>query len=157
VLLAGPPQELQKFREQLRKATVNVPVLFGGAEEGWPPPGADEAGGGAVYLSTVFCSEGLTPAGQEAAGKYRKRFNQDLDVHAAQAYDGVRLLAETLRRARTAPPTHWREELLGLDDFESVTGPLRFDRDHNARRPVFVVRREGGEVKLARKFDPEPR
>jgi branched-chain amino acid transport system substrate-binding protein len=157
ILLAGPPQDLQKFRKQLGDAGLTVPLLFGGAEGGWPPPGAGEVEGGAVYVSTVFAAEGLTSAGQEAARKYRKRFNEDLDVHAAQASDGIRLLAETLRRAKGTPAAHWREELMGLDDFESVTGPLRFDRDHNARRPVFVVRREGNQARLARKFDPEPK
>jgi branched-chain amino acid transport system substrate-binding protein len=157
VLLAGSPQDLQKFRERLRTDEVNVPLLFGGAEGGWPPPAGGEAEGGVVYVSTVFAAEGLTPAGQEVARKYRKRFNQDLDVHAAQAYDSIRLLAETLRRAKATPAAHWREELMGLDDFESLTGPLRFDRDHNARRPVFVVRWEGRQAKLARKFDPEPK
>jgi branched-chain amino acid transport system substrate-binding protein len=120
VLLAGPPRDLQKFREQLRAAGVTVPLLFGGAEGGWPLPGSGDTEGGAVYLGTVFCTEGLTSGGREVAGKYRKRFNQDLDVHAAQAYDSIRLLAETLRRAKGLP-AHWRDNLMGLTDFDSLT------------------------------------
>jgi branched-chain amino acid transport system substrate-binding protein len=156
ILLAGSVRDLSSFRKQLHGSKLTAPLLFGGVEGGWPPSGEDSSAGPAVYVSTVFAVEGLTSAGQEVARKYRKRFDQDLDVHAAVAYDSIRLLAEAMRRTKTAQGTRWREELLRLDDFESLTGPLKFDReDHNARRPVLIVRREGNQVKLARKFDPE--
>jgi branched-chain amino acid transport system substrate-binding protein len=158
ILVAGKASDLLKIRGQLHEAKVTAPLLFGAAEGSWPKLAEDGSEGGDIYASTVFATDGLTAAGREVAGKYRKRFDQDLDVHAAQAYDSIRLLAEALRRAKTTLGTRWREELVRLDDFESLTGPLQgFDRDHNARRPVFILHREGKQVKLARKFDPEPK
>jgi len=49
-----------------------------------------------------------------------------------------------------------RDELLKLKNFDSLTGPLSFDKDHHTRRPVFIVHRdEKGQQVLARRYDPE--
>jgi branched-chain amino acid transport system substrate-binding protein len=157
VLFAGAPADLAKFRPQLHEAAPEAVLLFGGDEAAQAVLAEDRAAGGKLYLATVFAEEGLTPAGQELAKKYHERFGRDLDVHAALAYDGVRLLIKALRGARPLSGSQARRELTLIDEFDSLTGPLAFTKDHAARRPVFVVALEEGRPKLAKRYDPEPK
>jgi branched-chain amino acid transport system substrate-binding protein len=91
------------------------------------------------------------------AKQYRDRFGHDLDGHAALAYDDARLLFEAMRRARGTSSLLVRKELLGVENFESLTGTFAFTKERTARRAVFVLRLEGGKAPLAKRYDPGPR
>jgi branched-chain amino acid transport system substrate-binding protein len=105
---------------------------------------------------TTFAEDGLTPHGQDFARRYQERFKEAPDLHAASAYDGARLLFEAMRRAKGTKPERLRETLLGLDNFDSLTGPLAIDKDdHGARRPVFVVQRQEGAQKVVKRYDAD--
>jgi branched-chain amino acid transport system substrate-binding protein len=158
VLLAAPVADFVKLREGLDMAEVKGPVLFGGEELLWPALADDPDAGRDVYALTTFAPEGLTPRGQEWAKKYQERFQEAPDVRAASAYDGARLLFEAMRRARSSKPDAALKALPGLENFDSLTGPLSLDRDdHGARRPVFVVRRHEGRTQMVKRYDPDLR
>jgi branched-chain amino acid transport system substrate-binding protein len=155
ILVAGPAADLVKLRPQLHEAAPQAPLLFGVEEGSLPALAADQTTAGPAYLVSAFAAEGLTDKGQEVAKQYRERTGQELDVHAALAYDDARLLFEAMRRAKSTSSLLVRKELLGMDGFESLTGPLSFAREHSARRPVFVLRLEEGRPQLAKRYDPE--
>ena len=154
VLIAAPVADFVKLLEGLAKAEVKGPVLFGGEESAWPALLAEPDAGRGVYAVTTFAADGLTPRGQEFARKYRERFQEAPDLHAAAAYDGARLLFEALRRAKSGEPERLRPAFADLGTFDSLTGPLTLDReDHGARRPLFVVRQQEGQPKLVKRYD----
>ncbi len=155
VLVAGGPADLAKLRGPLHDAAPEAALLLGG-DEGLAAALAADPGAGKAYLATAFAAEGLTPAGQEFAKRYRDRFGHDLDAAAALAYDGVRLLIQVLRRARPLNGTQAQRELSLADEFDSLTGPLAI-KGHSARRPVFVVVVEEGRPTLAKRYDAEPK
>jgi branched-chain amino acid transport system substrate-binding protein len=155
VLVAGSAADLVKLRPQLREAAPQAPLLFGTEEGSLPALAEDRSTPGTAYLASAYAAEGLTAKGQEVARQYRERFGQDLDVHAALAYDDARVLFEAMRRAKSTSTVLVRKELLGLEGFESLTGPLSFAKEHSARRPVFVLRLEEGRPRLAKRYDPE--
>jgi hypothetical protein len=66
------------------------------------------------------------------------------------------LLFEVLRRAKSLQAAKVREELLKLKDYECLTGPLSFDKDQCARRPVFIVRSADGTETREARFEPPP-
>jgi hypothetical protein len=170
VLLACPPGDFGKHRQRLLDAGFDGPVLYGGEDAGpeelrnvstgsappMPQAGPEDAGKAVrrIVLATVYCPEGLTEQGQEFARKYQEKFGVPPDLAAAQAYDGARLLLDAIRRAETTTAPHIRDELGKTKDFETVTGPLRFD-DHAARRRVFVLESSDGRTKLLRTQEPE--
>ncbi|HEX5269909.1 MAG TPA: ABC transporter substrate-binding protein [Gemmataceae bacterium] len=155
VLIAAPVADFVKLRDGLGKAEVRAPVLFGGEETAWPALLAEADAARGVYALTTFAADALTPAGQEFAKRYRERFKEAPDLHAAAAYDGARLLFEVMRRAKSTEPDRLRPAFADLGTFDSVTGPLTIDKDdHGARRPMFVVRQEEGQTKLVRRYDP---
>jgi branched-chain amino acid transport system substrate-binding protein len=156
IFVAGAAADLARLWPALRAAAPAAPLLFAGEEGGTSAVAADPANG-PVYVASAFAAEGLTPAGQELSKRYHERFGQDLDARAALAYDGMRLLADAVRRARTLVPETIQKELLATDDFTSLTGPLSFTKDHCARRPVFVVRYEEGRPKLVHRAEAEPK
>jgi branched-chain amino acid transport system substrate-binding protein len=154
VLIASSVGDFVKLREGLTKAEVKGPLLFGGEETAWPALLADADAGREAYAVTTFAADGLTQRGQEFAKKYRERFKEEPDLHAADAYDGARLLFEAMRRAKSVEADQLRPALADGGTFDSVTGPLTIDReDHGARRPVFVVQQQDGQAKLVKRYD----
>jgi branched-chain amino acid transport system substrate-binding protein len=154
VLIAAAPADFGKLREGLTKADVKAPLLFGGEESAWPALLAEPDAGRGVYAVTTFATDGLPQRGQEFVKKYQDRFKEAPDLAASSAYDGARLLFEAMRRAKTSKPERVREALAGMDNFDSVTGPLSIDKDdHGARRPVFVVQRQEGQPKVVKRYD----
>jgi branched-chain amino acid transport system substrate-binding protein len=156
VLLAGASRDLLKLRAQVHEAVPEAALLLGTEEGGLVTLAEDRTTGGAAYLASAFAPEGLTPAGQELARKYRDRFGQDLDPVAGLAYDAARILFEGMRNKESATGAKQvRAALAGLENFDSLTGPLSMTKEHTARRAVFVVRLEEGTAKLVRRSEPE--
>jgi branched-chain amino acid transport system substrate-binding protein len=156
VLVGGTARDLLHLRLLLDGAKLPTRLLFGAAEGSLPGEKDLRFPGSPVYFTTAFCPEGLSSLGKEFARKYRERFGQELDVHAALAYEGAKLLFDAMQKARTPAAPYPQQELARVADFESLTGPLAFAKSHYARRVVFVVHFEGGQGKLVRRFDPEP-
>jgi branched-chain amino acid transport system substrate-binding protein len=148
LLLAAPAADLPKLRRQLPGALRQVPILLGGEET---LPGDPEASEG-VYLATVYVASGKAHE-HEFAKTFDERFHETPDRHAALAFDSARLLFEAMRRAQSMLGTKVRDELVRLENFESVTGSLTIGRDHYARRAVFVIRMENGQVQLVQRFE----
>jgi branched-chain amino acid transport system substrate-binding protein len=156
VLIATPAADFLKLTEGLAKAEVKGPVLFGGEELAWPALLAEFDTTRSLYAVTTFATDGLTSRGQEFVKRYQDRFKEAPDVHAASAYDGARLLFEAMRRARAIEAKPVRDAIGGVENFESLTGPLTIDKeDHGARRAVFVVQRQDGQTKLVRRYDAD--
>ncbi|HMF12775.1 MAG TPA: ABC transporter substrate-binding protein, partial [Gemmataceae bacterium] len=153
-LFAGSGRDLARFRTEFGKVLPGVTILFGGDESSLPSLLADRAAINRVVLATGYLATDETPANQAFVAKYQEQFREPPDVNAALAYDGTRLLCAALRRAGAPTAVKLREALGQTEDFESVTGPLSFGKDHHARRPLFVVQIEKGNVVLRKKYEP---
>ena len=155
VVFVGPAADFSRLRAARRD--TDAPLLFGGEETA--PDVLVPDGKPArmpVFRVTAFAIDKSLPQTNEFADKYQGRFKRLPDAPAALAYDSARVLFDAMRRAGGFQAAKVREELLNTKDFESVTGPLSFDKDQNARRPVLVVRVENGREKLEKCYDPEP-
>jgi branched-chain amino acid transport system substrate-binding protein len=156
VLFSGTARHLARTAALLHESSPSTTVLFAG-DEGALLALSSAGPTGKVFVMTAFHADGLTPAGQEFAKAFKARFGRDLDVNAALAVDGVRLLADALRKTKTAAPGV-RKELAELADFDSLTGPLSFTREGCARRPLFVVEvQDGKPADQPRRFEAEPK
>jgi branched-chain amino acid transport system substrate-binding protein len=149
ILVAGTVADLEKLCKELQKAElpVDVPILFGGAEDERLPALAD-AGKNDLWWTTVFVADGGKPKAKEFARKFEESFHRPAGSAAALAYDSARLLFQVIGEAKTTKGDKLREELLNLKDFDSLTGPLSFDKNQVAVRPVFVVHRKDKQTKV---------
>jgi branched-chain amino acid transport system substrate-binding protein len=151
ILLAGASSDLGKFRAEMQKAQpeANLSILFGGDEDEKLAELADSnTEANELYWTTAFVIDGSQPKAKEFADKFEKNFHRPPDSAAAQAYDSARLLFEAIRQVKTTKGDKVREQLLNTKDFDSLTGPISFDKTQAAQRVVFVVRRQNKKTVL---------
>jgi branched-chain amino acid transport system substrate-binding protein len=153
LLVAGKPADVKVLREELGSTTV--PILFGGVEGSLQELLEEQETSSGIFLATAFAVDAGTDAVKNFVQKYKEKFGEEPDVHAALAYDDARLLFEAFRQARTADSSGARKALAELKDFAALTGPLSFDKSQQARRAVFIVRLEGGKARTVKRYKAE--
>jgi branched-chain amino acid transport system substrate-binding protein len=155
LLFAGKVNDLAELlRDLAEERQAGLPVLFGGDEGSLRELLAERATRGGVYLATAFVGDAGDQA-REFVKKYQAAYSEEPDVFAALAYDDARILFEAMRRAKSVGVKVVRDELAGLKDFPSLTGPLSFGEDHRARRRAFVVQLKDGRPETAERYGAE--
>lgn len=139
IVFAGTAADFETLRRSWGSAVPRL--VFAGGDGSWTDGKA--IAGQTVYMATAFALGKEETKAFEFAKKYRATNREEPDVQAVIAYDNVRLFAEALAKGQSSAPDKLREELLKLQDFPGVTGPLSFTRDQHLKRTVFVARIEG--------------
>jgi len=81
----------------------------------------------------VTCAEaGGVPAAQrklveEFTARYRKKFNQDVQIYAPYIYDAVMTMATAMANAKSADPAKYLPYLHKIQ-YQGITGPISFDQ-----------------------------
>lgn len=78
---------------------------------------------------------------------YRARFGREVSGIAAQGYDGALLLLDAILRAGSESPEAIRDALAATRDFRGATGTMTIDENHDANKPVVVLRITGGQFR----------
>jgi branched-chain amino acid transport system substrate-binding protein len=139
IVFAGAAADFETLRRAWGAAAPRL--VFAGDDGSWTDGKA--VAGQTVYVATAFALGKEETKALEFAKKYRAANRAEPDVQAVIAYDNVRLFAEALAKGQSSAPDKLREELLKLQDFPGVTGPLTFTRDQQLRRTIFVARVDG--------------
>src|SRR5262249_3466190 len=147
------PGDVKVLREEL--GSTRVPILFGGVEGSLQELLEEQETSSGIFLATAFAVDAGTDAVKAFVQKYKERFGEEPDVHAALAYDDARLLFEAFRQARTADSSAARKALAEVKDFAALTGPLSFDKNQQARRVVFIVHLESGKARPVKRYKAE--
>jgi branched-chain amino acid transport system substrate-binding protein len=89
---------------------------------------ADLAG---VAADNVVCSQAGTslekmPGGQAFEVKYRKRFDQQIQIYAPFTYDAVYIIVDAMRRANSTDPAKILAAMPSTD-YKGVIGETTFD------------------------------
>lgn len=138
------PNDLTKVAE------VGVPILY------VAPPNSTEPIPELkipVYQITPWLAENGDAKFVKA---YQDKFGEVPDQSAALAYESIRLLVEVHTRAQGLTSAKLKSDLSSNGPaFNSLTGPITFDKTRNAQRPVFVVRYANGKLELAKRYDSE--
>ncbi|MBB3225337.1 branched-chain amino acid ABC transporter substrate-binding protein [Pseudoduganella umbonata] len=80
----------------------------------------------------IVCAEagGVTPAQQkkmeEFAGRYKKRYGQELQIYAPYSYDAVMAMATAMANAKSANPKQYLPSLSKVS-YPGITGTIAFD------------------------------
>ena len=106
-----------------------------------------------TYMASAFATQKELPKTVDFARQYREAFKEEPDVHAALAYDAVRILVEALQRSQKPASEGLAEELRQMKDFAGLVGTLTFGSDRQLRRPVFVGRAIGGKFEAVKRYD----
>jgi branched-chain amino acid transport system substrate-binding protein len=135
---------------------LQVPVIFAGDEVSIRYLAGRQGGLKALYWLTAFATGEDFPPASDFARRYKAAFSDEADVHAALAYEDVKVLYEALCRAKdTLTVKRIREELDKLKDFPGLDGALSFTKERQLARAAFVARLEGQSAKTVKRVEPE--
>ncbi len=105
------------------------------------PAGAGAQSASAYYLGNSF------PANAQFVSSYRRRYGTAPDQFAAQAYTGVLILADALRRAGvTGGLAAERDRIrtaLAATSIDTPLGPFRFSATHDVSQTIWVIAMDG--------------
>jgi branched-chain amino acid transport system substrate-binding protein len=131
-----------------------TPKLFVGGGAGFTlPEFAQNAGKAAqdIFSATLWYQTLPYPGAKEYYDKFVKRFNMDTEYHGAEAYSSAFVIADALKRAKTASPDDVRESL-SKTDMMTVFGPVKFvayDKMTNQNKlPTYLVQWIDGKLEL---------
>lgn len=131
---------------------VNVTALGPGASEQIIDLGGDNVEG--FLTSTPFFAP---DEGDSKAAVFRRQFEEKvgytLNVHSACAYDAVYMVAEAMKKCDEITRDNIRDQLAGLEGFEGVTGPLKFEEAGDLIRKYLIVGIENGEWVVKEGYD----
>lgn len=154
ILLACSLADFRTLRPKLAETLPKTPLLYGGEDAGVVPLRAELEKPSDLYLATAFSADHLTEAGRAFAQRYKEHFHEAPDLYAAQSYDATRLLFEAMQRAGKADRDALAKEVSGLEQFDSVTGPIYW-KDRQPSRRVFLISLKNNRAKVVRIVEPE--
>lgn len=115
--------------DQARKMGIDVPFIGG---NGFNSPEVIEIAGEAangLIVATPWFSKKDDEKVQSFVEKYQDEYGMDPDQFAAQAYDGMYLMAEAVKNAGSDDRDEIRDALAAIQDFEGVLGTMSFDEE----------------------------
>jgi ABC-type branched-subunit amino acid transport system substrate-binding protein len=138
IVLSCSLADFRLLRPRLAAALPNVPLIYGGEDTGAAALQAELETRPDIYLATAFSPDHLSDSGRTFARRYEEHFHEPPDLYAAQSYDAARLLFEAFQRAGAASRDALGKELARLEQFDSVTGPVRW-KERQPRRRMFLI------------------
>ncbi|WP_420224546.1 ABC transporter substrate-binding protein [Pigmentiphaga litoralis] len=144
------------FTKQYQQAglSTKIPMLSSSTIDGSTLPALQEAALGAV-TSSSYSPDLDNPANKQFAEAYRKKYNREPSLYAAQSYDAARLLASALKKTKgnVADKEAFRAALKAAD-FQSVRGYFAYNTNQFPIAPFYrvdVVKGADGKVAFANK------
>ncbi len=143
IFIPGRAADAGLITAQLNFHDMKVPFL---GANGWNSPDfartADSSIDGAVFVDGFFV-DSPTPTVQDFVGRYKKRFQTDPTVFAAQGYDAAKLVIDAVHKgASSGEAVH--DQLLTQPDLSSLAGPAAFGPDGTLNRPLFLMQIKRG-------------
>lgn len=133
---------------QARKMGIDVPFVGG---NGFNSPEVIKIAGDAangLIVATPWFAGNEDKKVQDFVKKYTDEYGKAPDQFAAQAYDGLYLLADAIARAGSGDRDEIRDALAETKDFEGVLGKMSFDKDGDIVMDPIVLTIEGGKFQL---------
>ena len=90
---------------------------------------------------------GQSPVNKKYAADYRKEYGEDFDANSVWAYDGLKILADAIRKAGE-DRNKIREALLATQGYKGALGTFSFTPNGDGLSEVSVVQIQNGKHKL---------
>ncbi|MBF0519286.1 MAG: ABC transporter substrate-binding protein [Nitrospirae bacterium] len=126
--------------DQARKIGITVPVIGG---NGFNSPKIFEIAGSSsdgLIVATPWFSESVeNPKVLDFISKFEKAYGSKPDQFAAQAYDGLFIMAHAIKTAGSADRNKIRDALASVRNFNGVLGKFSFDQNRDVDMEPFVL------------------
>jgi branched-chain amino acid transport system substrate-binding protein len=139
IFLPGYYTEVGLILKQARQLGLTVPFLGG---DGWDSPKLQELAGKAVagnYISSHFSADDKDPMVQTFVKEYVAAYGQKPGAMAALGYDGILVMADSIKRAKSLSNKDLQASLVSTKGFVGVTGSITIDKNRNAKKSAVVL------------------
>lgn len=137
VYLPGDAIRANQIVAQLKRDDEPSPILLG--SDHWAMSDLDHAQINAGYYPAHFTPTDERLAIQTWTDEYKATYAIEAETLAALGYDAAHLLASAAQQAGTLDPADIAIAL-GDGTFQTITGPLQFEADHNPLKPVPIIK-----------------
>jgi branched-chain amino acid transport system substrate-binding protein len=146
--------------QQARELGINVPIMGG---DGWDSDQTVQIGKEAVngtYFSNHYHADDDRPEVRRFVETYKAAYkNADgspkiPDAMAILGYDAMRLMADAIKRAGSTEGRKIRDALAATKDFPGASGTITIDENRNAKKPIVILKIEGGKFKYVSRVNP---
>ncbi len=153
IFFSGYYTEGALLMKEARKQGLKI-NLFGG--DGLYSPTLISLGGSAIEGSMVyvgFSPEQPTPETAKFIAEFKsKNKGQTPGLFETQGYDGVVILAEAMKRAKSNEPSKFRNEVAKTQNFKGVSGTITFQANQEpVKSPVYLLEVKNGQYALKAK------
>jgi branched-chain amino acid transport system substrate-binding protein len=160
IMMGASEPEFPIFLSQLRAAGIDTPVLGSDAIESPTTLALGAVAEGVVYISAGYpaAGNGLEKFYGDYVAKFGGDVKTDVGIHAATAYESVKLIEVAIARAGATDGVAVRDALGGIADFRGITGSriTLAGASRVALRDVAVIRIEKGAKTLLEMLRPDP-
>ena len=138
VVLWGDGRDAGDIVRRMREMGLDQPVLGPDrlVSNEFLTTAGDAAEG--VVATYPFNPEGEDPMYRRFAERYADRFGETPDAYAAHAYDGMRMVIQSIHKAGLNR-VRIRDALTDMPSFQGVTGSIPFDATWNDVGPVWMA------------------
>lgn len=155
IYVPGYYEEVGKIIKQARELGVTVPIVGG---DGWDSPKLPEIAGAAALNNTFFTNH-YSPDSEAAESKafvaaFEKEYKQKPDAPAVLGYDGVKLLADAMKRAGSADSAKVAAALADTKAFKAVTGETSLNDKHDAVKSAVIIEFKDGKQAYCTTVNP---
>ncbi|MFZ5587116.1 MAG: ABC transporter substrate-binding protein [Thermodesulfobacteriota bacterium] len=136
---------------QSKELDINPKLFVGGGAGFTLPEFVKNAGPAAefVYSATLWTETVPYPGAMDYYKKYKQKFGDETEYHGAEAYAGMYVVADALKRAKSIDPEAVREALVATD-MMTAFGPVKFvaydKKTQQNRLPTYLVQWQGGKL-----------
>jgi len=140
VVVSALADEAAGIVTQGRRLGIDAKVPFVGGNGFNSPALMKNAGPAAegTIVGAAWNAASPNSKSQEFIKKYKARFNADPDQFAAQAFAGLYIVAEGIKRAGAPDRAKLRDGLTGIKDFDTVLGKFSFTSGRDADHPAVI-------------------
>lgn len=119
-----------------------MPIVGG---DGRDSPNLPEiAGAAALNFTNHYSADADSAESKAFVTAFEKEFNQKPDAPAVLGYDGIKLLADAIKRAGSTEPAKVAMALAETKAFNAVTGYLGLNDKHDAVKSVTIIEFKDG-------------
>jgi branched-chain amino acid transport system substrate-binding protein len=142
--------EMVLVARQARELGIPGEMFVGG--DAWDSSNLLEGAGAELegaHLTNHYAPDVPWDNSRKFVDAFIAKYNHVPTSLAAQAYDAARLLFDAIERAAELTPAAIRDALEATKDYRGATGLMTIDEEHNANKPIVVVRVTNKQFKYA--------
>jgi branched-chain amino acid transport system substrate-binding protein len=126
-------------------------VMMGG--DGWDSPQLDLKAVDGGYFSNHYAPDEQLPIVQNFIANYKAKYGSTPDALAVLAYDATNMMLNAIKQVGSDNPSKVKD-ILATGTFESVSGTIKLDANHNPVKSAFIMKIKDGVIKLDTKLNP---